>query len=244
MTPELIVIGVLVALLIGFSKGGFGGAAGGFSTPLLILVLAPEKVIGLLLPILIAADLWSLRVYWGAWNPSLVRLLMPPAVIGIVVGTLFLAQVSGDTLRVSLGVVIFVLALFKWVEPMLKARQTYQPRAWHSPLAGLVAGFSSALAHAGGPPAVAFLLYQGLTPRMLVATSVVFFAVINLVKVPFYLAAGLFDIELLLSMSWMVLLLPLGIALGSRFAARVSMARFNKIISVALLISALGMIFS
>jgi uncharacterized membrane protein YfcA len=65
--------------------------------------------------------------------------------------------------------------------------------------AGSVAGFTSTVAHAGGPPIVVYLLMAGLTPVGFVATSVAFFAIVNLIKVPGYVVAGLFDGELILS---------------------------------------------
>ena len=74
------------------------------------------------------------------------------------------------------------------------------------------------------------------------ATSVLFFTLINWIKVPFYFAAGLFDADLLLSMSWMLPILPIGIMAGKRLAARISLDRFNRIIGILLFLAGLLLI--
>ena len=67
---------------------------------------------------------------------------------------------------------------------------TYEGRDWHGLLAGLIAGFSSTLAHAGGPPVAIYLLLQKVPPIEFNASTVLFFAILNWVKVPYYAYAG------------------------------------------------------
>ena len=132
LSVEFTLVGAIVALLIGFSKGGFGGAIGGFSTPLLALVLPAHDIIGLLLPILMVADLFALRSYWRAWSVRHLLALVPGAVVGILIGTIYLANVSGDILRLSLGVVILLLAFFKLFGHKISSGWQYQQRRWNN----------------------------------------------------------------------------------------------------------------
>jgi hypothetical protein len=106
-------------------------------------------------------------------------------------------------------------------------------------LAGLAAGFSSGLAHVGGPPVSIYLLLQDLPPPTYAATSALFFAVLNLIKIPFYGFAGLFDLQLVLRTLPLIPLLPLGVWVGKRFAHRVRRETFERIILFVLVLSAL-----
>jgi uncharacterized membrane protein YfcA len=89
-----IIMAGLVAFLIGLSNGGLGGAAGALATPLMALVLPADKVIGLILPILILADIFAVALHWGRWNGKLILLLLPGAIVGITIGTVFITNAS------------------------------------------------------------------------------------------------------------------------------------------------------
>ncbi|MBK5107995.1 MAG: TSUP family transporter [Anaerolineales bacterium] len=77
-------------------------------------------------------------------------------------------------------------------------------------IAGTITGFSSALAHTGGPPVSIYLLLQDVTPRVFIATSAIFFFLLNWIKVPYYWCAGLFDFQQLWQIAWLLPLVPLG----------------------------------
>jgi uncharacterized membrane protein YfcA len=118
----------------------------------------------------------------------------------------------------------------------------YKSRDWHGLVAGTITGFSSALAHTGGPPVSIYLLMQDVTPRVFIATSALFFFILNWIKVPFYLYAELFDLDLLRQIAWLLPLVPLGVVTGRWLAQRVDAATFERIIVILLLVNALVLI--
>ncbi|MDX1435800.1 MAG: sulfite exporter TauE/SafE family protein [Anaerolineales bacterium] len=233
-----------VFFIIGLSKGGLGGALGALATPILALILPTDQVIGLLLPFLIVADMFALALHWRKWNRRMVLILLPGAVVGISIGTLLITNSPTGFLRLVLGVIVLIFAVYKLLERSLFKRLVYRPRTWHGVLAGTVSGFSSSLAHTGGPPVSIYLLLQDVTPRVFIATSVLFFAVINLIKVPYYFYAGLFHVDLLTRALWLLPLLPAGVWVGRWAAARVSKESFDMIILIVLILSALLLIFT
>ena len=101
-----------------------------------------------------------------------------------------------------------------------------------------MAGFTSTLAHTGGPPIVVYLLLQDLPPQTFVATSAAYFAVINWLKVPYYAYIGLFHLDPLLRVIWLLPLLPLGVWIGRWGAQRVPKRIFDRIILAALAVTA------
>lgn len=240
----LFIVGSIVALAIGLSKGGLGGTLGAIATPLMALVLPGDQVVGLLLPILIFADIFALAFHWRRWDKKLVLLLLPGAVIGVTIGTYFITNVPTETLRRLLGVIVLFFAFYKLFEKQLLSRLPYHPKDWHGVFAGTVAGFSSALAHVGGPPISIYLLLQNVTPRVFIATNALFFAILNWIKVPYYFYADLFDFGLLWQMAWMLPLVALGVWIGRWGADKVNSQTYEKIILILLIISALMLIIA
>jgi len=233
----LLIMAAMVAFVIGLSKGGLGGAAGAMATPLMALVLPADKVIGLILPILMLADIFAVALHWGRWNSKLILLLLPGAIVGVTIGTAFITNAPTETLRTLLGVIVLIFALYKIFENRILDYFTYQPRNWHGLVAGVITGFSSALAHTGGPPVSIYLLMQKVTPAVFIATSALFFFILNWIKVPYYAYAGLFDLVQLRRIAWVLPLVPLGVWTGRRLAYRINRQTFENIIVVLLLIN-------
>ena len=236
-TPVFYVMLAVVICLIGLSKGGFGGTMGALATPLLALIMPANQVVGLLLPILIIADVFAVASHWKKWDKKLVLLLLPGAVLGVLIGTVFITNVSPLILRRALGIIALLFAVYKFFEPIILGAVRYQPRNWHGLTAGTVAGFSSSLAHTGGPPITMYLLMQNLPPRMFVATSALFFMALNWIKVPTYFYAGLFDFNLLWQVAWLLPLLPLSVWVGKSIATKINKAIFDRIMVFFLALS-------
>lgn len=234
----------LVVMIIGFSKGGLGGTLGVLATPLMALVMPANQVIGLILPILMIADVFAVASYWKRWDWRLIILMMPGAVLGVTLGTYFITNTPTQTLKTVLGVIVLLFALYKVLEAELFRTLAYQARDWHGMFAGTIAGFSSALAHTGGPPVSIYLLMRRVPTQIFNATSALFFAILNWVKVPYYLYAQLFDFQHLQSLIWLLPLLPLGVWCGKWAADRVSQAVFEQVIVVLLALTSLWLIFS
>ena len=243
-TPLLVFLFALAAFWIGLSKGGLGGAAGALVTPTLALVMPPEQVVGLVLPVLMLADLFALSAHWGRWQRRYVLLLLPGALVGVTVGTLFITNAPTELLRLTLGIIVLLFGLYKLLERRLLNQLAYRSRNWHGLVAGTVAGFSSALAHTGGPPVSIYLLMQQIPPRVFVATSVLFFFVLNWIKVPYYFYARLFDFQRLATLAWVLPLVPAGVWLGRWATERNEPRAFEGLIVGFLLISGLLLVLT
>jgi uncharacterized membrane protein YfcA len=232
----------IVAFMTGLAKGGLGSTLGALATPLLALVMLADQVIGLILPILMLADIFAVSFYWRRWNTKLVLLLIPGAIVGVTIGTFFITNAPTETLRTALGVIVLIFAIYKIFEGRIKGSLIYHPRNWHGHLAGTITGFSSALAHTGGPPVSIYLLLQDMTPHVFNATSAIFFFLLNWIKVPYYWYAGLFNLQLLWQIAWLLPLVPLGVWVGRWGASKVDKVTFEWIITGLLVIAALLLI--
>ncbi|MGR9117660.1 MAG: sulfite exporter TauE/SafE family protein, partial [Gammaproteobacteria bacterium] len=203
-------VAIIVAFLgfmIGLAKGGFGGF-GALLTPILALVLPVASAVGVLLPMLMVGDAVALRMYWKEWDTDLVRRMLPPGIVGALVGTFLLARLSPNVLRIALGIFVLIVVAYKYASDLMKSMQ-YQPRPWHASLAGLLAGIASGMFNGGGPPFNSYLLFKKLGARPFIATGAVYFAILNLIKVPGFLYTGVLDVPLLLSLWWVFPVIPI-----------------------------------
>ncbi|WP_210345787.1 sulfite exporter TauE/SafE family protein [Microvirga soli] len=176
--------------LLGLAKGGFSGL-GMLSLPLMALVVSPVQAAAITLPILIVQDVVSVWAYRYTWDKRNVVILVVGATSGIVTGYLLAAQVSDAAIKLAVGLISIAFAARRLVlerggrEP--KATPADVPRGmfW-----GWVTGFTSMIAHAGGPPFQIYVMPQRLARDVFVGTGAVVFALINWIKVPPYLALG------------------------------------------------------
>jgi hypothetical protein len=242
MTDHIILfylMAAFVGLLIGVAKGGLGGLIGTLATPLMSLVMPPNEVVGLLLPMLMLADVFAIATYWRRWRIRLVLLLLPGGVAGVTIGTFFIKNASAELWRNVLAAIVLVFTIYKLLEKYILRLLTYEGRDWHGLLAGVVGGFSSTLAHAGGPPVAIYLLLQKVPPIEFNASSVLFFAILNWVKVPYYAYARLFDFHRMLEILWLMPIIPVGVVLGRWMTNKIDRIWFERLIVILLLVSGL-----
>jgi hypothetical protein len=240
MPPQTLLIFMLVALLIGVSKGGLGGPVPvSLTAPLLSLVIPVSQAVGIVLPLLIFADMFALYFYWRKWDMRYIRLMLPAAVIGVVIGSLLLATLSNDALRKIVGAFTLIAVLYKAANDQIKSLE-YVPRPWHGQFAGWAAGFGSALANVGAPPFTAYLLLQrDMTPITFVGTTTLFFAIVNLLKLPGFLSTGVLDTRLLLSIAWVAPIIPFGVWAGRWIVQRMNAVFFERLMLAALFVMSL-----
>jgi len=114
MTLEMGLMLVLVLLLSGISKAAFAGGLGLLAMPLMLLVFDAHTALGLMLPVLMMLDAFTLRRYWQRWSWLLLRQLLPAALLGVAVSALLLGLLSANQLMwvIGTGSVLFALKYF------------------------------------------------------------------------------------------------------------------------------------
>lgn len=237
-----VLIVALVSLMIGLSKGGMGAVLVVLTTPMLSMVMPVPEAVSIALPLLLIADVFALWMYWKQWDMRYVRLMLPMAIIGILVGTYLLANLDSLTLRRILGVFTLIFVVYRVLDEKLRALQ-YHPRDWHGYLAGAASGFGSALANTGAPPFTAYMLLQDLSPQIFVGTTTIFFALVNAIKLPPLIYAGLLDFGDLRNVLWALPLIPIGVWLGRWMVVRLNKQAFERFMLLVLVIASMVLLF-
>jgi len=213
--PRFYILAAIAILVTGISKAGFGGALGGLGVPLLSLLIAPAEAAGILLPILCAMDAVGLRYFSRSLDWANLRILLPGALAGIALGTLCFGLLDQAWLLLLVGLIAVGFPLLQWSGLMRQDRPLPPSRSgglfWSA-----LAGFASFICHYGGPPLLVYLMPQRLEKRLFVGTTVLFFLVVNYIKlVPYYFLGQL----RLANIETSLILLPLapvGVYLGVR----------------------------
>ena len=238
--PTSLLAGVVAVGLVGLSKGGLGGAFALLGVPVLALVMSPLQAAALLLPLLLMMDAVSLWVWRGRFDRATLAAMLPAAVVGIAVGGLTAAWTSEALVRLIVGAVAlaFVLRSLRPGRPVAAAPER-PGAAW---LWGALAGFTSFVAHAGGPPFQIHVLPMRLDPRVYTGTSVLFFAVVNVVKVVPYAALGQFDARTLASAALLFPLAALAVIAGAALVRRMRPTIFYPFMYAMIALIALRLI--
>jgi len=238
--PLFYLLAVPAILALGLGKGGFAGV-GMISTPLLALTVPPLQAAAILLPILLVQDAisaWYYRRHWSTWN---LKVLLPGAVVGVGAAWLFAAHVPNAYVEIAVGATGVCFALYTWF-----GKVPAQPRRPSVPMAmlwGSLAGFTSTIIQVGAPPYQVHILPQRLDKLTLIGTTIIFFALVNVMKLVPYFALEQFTTRTLATSA---VLLPLAVAanfLGLWLARRTPVETFYKIAYVLMFLISIGLIW-
>lgn len=235
----------LAVILLGVAKAGFGGGAGVIGTPLMSLVIPVADAAALLLVLLIIVDLLTVPHYRHSFHRASLKWLFGGALLGIGLGTLSFSILSENdrVLRMIVGIIALLYVLYR-TSGFGEGRNIEQSR-WYRPggiLAGVLSGFASTLAHAGGPPASIYLLPQNLPKNTYVGTLAIFFMVVNIVKLVPYAYLGLLRVG---NITTILILSPLclvGARLGIYLNQRFEPLWFNRTVYILLFLTGIQLI--
>ncbi|MBV1941407.1 sulfite exporter TauE/SafE family protein [Streptomyces sp. BV286] len=226
------------ALLVGFSKTAVSGA-NTVSLAIFAAVLPAKASTGVLLPILIVGDVLAVLTYrrHAHW-PTLWK-LFPAVAAGVVVGTVFLMWADDAMVRMSIGAILLLMAgVTVWrrrksdadEEPDSVATRTGRIKARSY---GVLGGFTTMVANAGGPVMSMYLLSAGFRKLGFLGTSAFFFLIVNVSKIPFSVGLGLIDGHSLLLDAALVAFVVPGALLGKWAVDRINQRLFERLVIAA-----------
>jgi uncharacterized membrane protein YfcA len=238
--PLFYLLAIPAIIALGLGKGGFAGV-GMISTPLLALVVPPLQAAAILLPILLCQDVissWVYRRQWSGWN---LKVLLPGSVVGVAAAWLFAAYVSSEYVEIAVGITGLCFVLYTFLAHVPKEPQ--RPSAMMGMFWGSLAGFTSTIIQVGAPPYQVHILPQRLDKLTLIGTTIIFFALVNVMKLVPYFALGQFSSR---TLATSVVLLPFAIVsnfAGLWLARRTPTELFYKITYLLMAVISLALIW-
>lgn len=222
---------LVCGVLIGMSKTGLPGL-GILVVAVMAAVLPPKASTGMLLPLLIVADVIAVSLYrrHAVWSHLLP--LLPWALGGIVVGALLLGRLADAQLGPLIGGIVLVMLLLNRLRQHLGLAEAPPSGRWLAPLLGFVAGATTMLANAAGPIMILYLLMMRLPKVAFVGTAAWFFLIVNCIKVPFSAHLDLITADSLRLNLVMAPMILAGTALGAWGLKRIPQNWFNGMVEV------------
>lgn len=235
----------LGALFVGLGKGGLPGL-GNLTVVFFAIALPAKASLGILLPILISADLIAVVVYrrHALW-PYILK-LAPSMVVGIVAGYLLFSRVDDAQLRFLIGLILLSMTAVHFIRKWLRRHQTEQDRLVHHPVfvtaTGVIGGFATMVANAAGPVASLYFIASGLPKYAYIGTAAWFFLLVNCFKLPFMLQLGVLDAASLRFSASFMLFSVLGAMIAPFIVRHINQRVFEILVWVFVVIGGLKLI--
>ena len=240
--PLFYAAAIPAVIITGISKAGFGTGLGIVAVPLIALTVPASQAAAIMLPILCIMDLAALWAYRGLWSRENMKIMLPGGLAGIVLGSLTFRFVSEGGLKLLLGAIAIGFLLQRGFSASARQEKT-SPHRMKGYFWATLSGFTSTLAHAGGPPMSIYLLPQKMDKALLVGTTVVFFTAVNYIKLIPYSVLGLFDTSNLATSAGLVPLGVFGIFCGVWFRKIIPEALFYRLCYSFLFVAGIKLLY-
>ena len=229
----------LAAFLVGFTKTSVGGV--GILAVLMVALAIPGKASpGVLLPMLIAADIMAVIYYRRSCQWHILLKLLPPTVIGVIIGYLTIGIIPTEVFVRVIGSVILLMLFLEFF--VLGKGRLQAGGYWFTNFIGIFAGIATMIANAAGPVFGIYLLQMGLNKQEFVGTRSWFFLIVNLFKLPFSAGLGLITFDTLTLNLTVLPVILMGAFLGYKVLGYINLALFKWLIRGAVLLAATRLI--
>jgi uncharacterized membrane protein YfcA len=230
------------AFLSGFLSAAIGIAGGVLPAAVLAVALPVRQAVPLLAPIVLAGEIAAAPIYRKAWSGRHFLVLLPPLVAGTWLGTEFLTGAPPRLIARAMAAFVILAALPEILRrPNRVQARPGSPKRWLGHplggiLAGLCAGITSAVAHAGGILITPYLLAAGLAKEAFVGTALAILALGDTAKLVSFQHAGLLTPSMTRPILYALPLLFVGVGAGWQVHRRLTIDAFRRIVAYALLV--------
>ncbi|MBL8339559.1 MAG: sulfite exporter TauE/SafE family protein [Rhodoferax sp.] len=233
--PFFYAVALPAVLLLGISKSGFGAGFGSLAVPMMALAVTVPQAAAILMPVLLVMDVLGMAAFRKDFDLRLLRFLLPWGLLGIVIGALLFRLLDAHLVAGLVGVFTLLFLAQRLLFPP-RADSVAPPR-WVGALLTATSGFTSFIAHAGGPPINAYVIPMRLSPVRFTATMAFFFFVINLAKWIPYGWLGLLDTRNMLTSLVLLPVAPIGVWVGVRLARRIRPGLFYRLVYLGMFLT-------
>ena len=233
--PYFYAVTIPAVLLLGVSKSGFGAGFGSLAVPMMALAVSVPQAAAILMPVLLVMDILGMAAFRKDFDLQLLKFLIPFGLVGIVIGALLFKVLEAHTVAGLVGVFTLLFLAQRLLFPP-KADSAPPPK-WLGAILTATSGFTSFIAHAGGPPVNAYMIPLRLSPVKFTATMAFFFFVINLSKWIPYAWLGLLDGRNMATSLVLLPIAPIGVWVGVKLARRIKQALFYRLVYLGMFLT-------
>jgi uncharacterized membrane protein YfcA len=230
------------AVMVGIAKTGIPGI-GILVVPLMATVMPSRESTGVLLGILILADVFAAGYYRRKAQFGHIIRLLPSAFVGIVAGYFGLKYVNNQQLKPVIGIIVLAMLTLNYWRNKKDDQNIHLPNKWwFIAVMGFLAGLTTMMANAAGPVMIIYLLAAGLPKVEFVGTAAWFFFIVNWIKVPFSAKLQLMTLESIKLNLMMLPLIALGALIGILVLKRIKQKWFRIVVQILATAAAIKLI--
>ncbi|MDO8905103.1 sulfite exporter TauE/SafE family protein [Hydrogenophaga sp.] len=239
--PYFYLVAIPAVLLLGMSKSGFGAGFGSLAVPMMALAVTVPQAAAILMPVLLVMDLLGMAAFRNNVDRRLLKFLLPFGLVGIVIGTLLFKMMDARLVAGIVGGFTLVFLAQRLLFP--PKPDSVPPPRWVGALLTAASGFTSFVAHAGGPPINAYIIPMRLSPLVFTGTMAFFFFFINIAKWIPYAWLGLLDLRNMTTSLALLPFAPIGVWVGVRIAHRIQPKLFYRLIYAGMLLTGIKLLW-
>ena len=245
LTPAMWILAVVCAIMIGMAKTGVSGL-GTLVVPLMAYIFGGMPSSGLVLPMLVMADVFGVVYYHRSANWKTILKVLPWAAAGIIVGLLTGKNISPVQFKQLIGILVIIsLFIMIWQEIKKSKNGDIVPhKPWFAIPFGMMGGFSTMIGNAAGPIMSVYLLSMNLQKKEFIGTAAWFFFIVNVFKLPLQIW-GWHNITLK-TLGFNFMLLPaiaFGAFAGIKIVKLIPESAYRWFVVAATLVSAIALFF-
>ena len=233
--PFFYAVTIPAVLLLGVSKSGFGAGFGSLAVPMMALAVTVPEAAAILMPVLLLMDILGMAAFRKDFDLKLLKFLIPFGLVGIVIGALLFKVLNANTVAGIVGLFTLTFLAQRLLFP--PKPDSAPPPKWLGALLTATSGFTSFIAHAGGPPISAYVIPLRLSPLRFTATMAFFFFVINLAKWVPYAWLGLLDTRGMATSLVLLPIAPIGVWIGVHLARRINPLLFYRLLYLGMFLT-------
>lgn len=239
--PYFYAVTIPAVLLLGVSKSGFGAGFGSLAVPMMALAVSVPQAAAILMPVLLVMDILGMAAFRKDFDLQLLKFLIPFGLVGIVIGALLFKVLEAHTVAGLVGVFTLLFLAQRLLFP--PKVDSAPPPKWLGAILTATSGFTSFIAHAGGPPVNAYMIPLRLSPVKFTATMAFFFFVINLSKWIPYAWLGLLDGRNMATSLVLLPIAPIGVWVGVKLARRISQVLFYRLLYLGMFLTGVKLVW-
>lgn len=246
LEPASWLLAIIGAVLIGLGKGGLPGI-GNITIVVYAVVFPAKESVGILLPVLIAADVIAVITYRAHAQWRYVVKLMPWTVVGVLVGALLMNQIDGKTVQRLIGIILVSMTALhffrKWkLRDALEKEDSFVHSKPFIVGTGVLGGFATMIANAAGPIAALYFLAIGLPKMHFLGTGAWFFFIINMFKVPFQVGIGNINLDSIMVSLTLAPFACIGAVIAPQIVRFINQSIFEKLIWFFIIVGGLKLL--
>jgi uncharacterized membrane protein YfcA len=227
---------VLVALLVGFAKTALGGL-GMVAAALMALVIPAKDSTGAVLLLLITGDVVAIWAYRRHADFRVIGRLLAPVLCGVALGAVFLTSVGDDAVRRTIGAILLALLVLNLWRDRLRTDTRLATVGY-----GGLAGFTTMVANAGGPPMSLYLLGSHFEKWRFLGTTAWFFFTVNVIKLPVAVGVGIVGTDTVALWAVLAPVVLIGTWIGRRVIGRIDQRLFERLVTGFVAVAALNLL--